>query len=335
MVRLSAAICAGLCALMLASISPAASAQTTASDRETARMLMIEGRKAESSGDFRKALDAYKGADAIMRVTTTGLSVAKMQAAVGLLVEAHDTAIRVARIPRATDEDSVIVQARGEAIALAAELDAKIPTVRVVVEGAPESASILLEIDGRMVPPNLSKYPRALNPGKHHIAVRAPGSKPVERDIVLKEGERNEVQVTLDPAAATDSGEPPPAKIASTGNASRPTPWITYAGFGVGAAGFVVGSATGLLTLSKASSIKNDCQDNRCPPSREDDGDSAKTLATISNVSFGIAAIGVGVGLYGLLSDEGQEAGSPDDRAVSTRVRPIVGLGAVGFEGAF
>jgi len=333
--RLSAAIGAGLCALMLASISPAAFGQTTASDRETARMLMIEGRKAELNGDFRKALDAYKGADAIMRVTTTGLSVAKMQAASGMLVEAHDTAIRVARIPRTVDEDPVLAQARGEAIALAADLDAKIPTVRVVVEGSRDGASILLEIDGRMVAPNLTKYPRALNPGKHHIAVRGPGSEPIERDVDLKEGERIDLRIVLKPAVTTDGAAPPPVSVAAADHTAHRTQRITYAGFGVGAAGFVVGSATGLLTLSKASSIKNDCNGNQCPASREDDGDSANTLATISNVSFGIAAIGVGVGLYGLLSDGGQEGYAPNEPSASTSVRPLVGLGTVGFEGVF
>ena len=133
-----------------------------------------------------------------------------------------------------------------------------------------------------------------------------------------------------EPAAPSDGGS-----VATADTASRPTPWLTYGGFGVGAAGVLVGSVTGALTLSKASGIKSDCEGNQCPPSREADGNSAKSLATVSNVSFAIGAIGIGVGIYGLLSGEGGREEAATTRPTGVRVRPVLGLGTVGIVGGF
>ena len=73
-----------------------ARAEPSASDKETARGLMATGRADRSNHDLAGALKAFTGADAIMHVPTTGLEVAKAQIDLGLLVEARDTALRVA-----------------------------------------------------------------------------------------------------------------------------------------------------------------------------------------------------------------------------------------------
>jgi hypothetical protein len=51
--------------------------------------------------------------------------------------------------------------------------------------------------------------------------------------------------------------------------------------------------------------------------------DSANTFATISNVGFGVAIVGVAVGVYGLVTSKprGGDAGVPFVRARTTAVR--------------
>ena len=78
-------------------LSARASAEPSAAERDTARGLMAEGRSDRENGDLQDALRAFLGADAIMHVPTTGLEVARTQAALGLLVEAWTTALRVSR----------------------------------------------------------------------------------------------------------------------------------------------------------------------------------------------------------------------------------------------
>src|SRR4051794_22145874 len=89
-------------ALLLGQVGRA-SAEPTASGKETARGLMTEARDLRDKNDLRGALSRFQAADAIMRVPTTGLEVARTEAALGLLVEARDTIHRVLAIPAEKD----------------------------------------------------------------------------------------------------------------------------------------------------------------------------------------------------------------------------------------
>jgi len=61
--------------------------------------MMDAGHARREANDHERALAQFQGADAIMHVPTTGLEVAREQAALGLLNEARDTVRRVLRIP--------------------------------------------------------------------------------------------------------------------------------------------------------------------------------------------------------------------------------------------
>jgi hypothetical protein len=77
----------------------ALAAEPTAADRETARTLLIDGREKLSAGDAKGALQSFQAAHAIMGVPTTGLDLARAQAALGDLVGARATALGVASPP--------------------------------------------------------------------------------------------------------------------------------------------------------------------------------------------------------------------------------------------
>jgi len=109
----------------------------------------------------------------------------------------------------------------------------------------------------------------------------------------------------------------------------------------------VVGSITGALSLSKTSAIKSspECTGNVCNPSEDGDLSSAKTLATLSTVSFVAAGVGAVVGIVGLFTG-GSSAPAPSDHAARLRGRdpgfhgrvrlePSFGLRSVGLRGEF
>ena len=73
-------------------------AEPSASDRDTARALVIDGRAKLAAKDHEGAYKAFKAAHAIMGVPTTGLDLAKAEEALGLLVEARTTALDVTRM---------------------------------------------------------------------------------------------------------------------------------------------------------------------------------------------------------------------------------------------
>jgi hypothetical protein len=101
----------------------------------------------------------------------------------------------------------------------------------------------------------------------------------------------------------------------------------------VGGAGLVVGSVTGALAFSKAS----DCPNKVC--ATQSDLDSAKSMATISTIGFGVGIVGVAVGTILLLtgnhSEEAPPAAASAHRARKLALEPWIGANSAGLMGAF
>lgn len=201
-------------ALALAGLSAAseAIAEPTSADKETARHLLKEGDEKFEARDFAGALKAYQAAHAIMQVPTTGLSLAKAQIERGLLVEARDTLLQVARSTKEPGETPAFSRARDEATALAQRLAERIPSLTLVVEGAPSDASVDVAIDGVAVPEAASGAPRKVNPGAHALTAYAKGFKPVSRSVNLREGDNEKVALKL----VAGEGAPPPIAAGSS-----------------------------------------------------------------------------------------------------------------------
>jgi hypothetical protein len=297
---------------------------------------MDQGDAAMSKKDYAAALKAYQTADQLMKVPTTGLAVARAQAEGGKLLEARDTALRVTRIPVKDGEPGVFATARSEASALADGLAARIPSLTVTVDGGPVGGA-RVTIDGVELPPSLLGVARKLNPGKHRVIATAPGHAEARAEVNLAERAGESVVLKLEPAAGAEGPGPvvaPGPVTDSGGDDGRGLSPLVYVGFGVGAAGIAVGSITGLMSLSKASSAKEQCDGNTCPTSAQDDADSSKTLANISNVGFGVGLVGIGIGIYGLLSS-GSSGSESQPMARARPVEPLVGARFVGVRGSF
>jgi hypothetical protein len=315
-----------------------AAAQPTAADKETARSLMDQGDKAFEAKDFNAALKHYSAAHSIMKVPTTGIEVARTQAALGQLIEARELALEIGRGTSQPNEPRAFAKARTEAKNLADSLSPRIPSVQVKVSGVPEGAPVRVVVDGTELPAEAASSPRKVNPGAHTVAVSSPGYSEVTGNVEVKETESKIVEVTLkaagaaaDGASAVSSSGTPGSDQGTSSGEGGGLPALAYVGFGVGAAGLIAGSVTGVLSLSKASSAKDQCEDNRCPPAAQDDIDSSKSLGTISNIGFIVGGVGIGVGVYALLTGGGDEPAT----GRRPRVRPRVGLGFVGIDGRF
>jgi hypothetical protein len=106
-----------------------------------------------------------------------------------------------------------------------------------------------------------------------------------------------------------------------------------YVAFGVAGAGLIVGGITGALAFSKAA----DCPNKVCET--QSDLDSAKSMATISTVGFGVGIAGVAVGTILLLTGKNSsETASPRAKhqpAPKLAVHPWFGVSSVGVTGSF
>jgi hypothetical protein len=323
--------------------SALAYAEPSAAEKETARGLMTQGRAQRSSGDVKGALKSFQAADSIMHVPTTGYELAKTQEAAGLLVEARDTALRVARMPVQPDEAAPFAEARTNAQQLGDDLAERIPTLKITVTGAADGEDPLVSVDGGR-PASLSVLGLGVrvDPGHHTVSAKTPhGAAKQEVDVAEKESKDVPLALVASAGGAPDDGSQTPANP-PPGNGDTPPDTttsekshaLTYVGFGVAGAGVLVGTITGILTLSKKSSAKSGCTNDLCPPSTYDDIDSAHSFATVSTISFIVAGVGATVGVLSmLLGNDSTPAATPTP--AEARVTPWIGLGSAGVRGTF
>lgn len=331
--------------LLLSLVTGTSLAQPDDDERQKARALMDEGQAAGWRQDHAGALEKYRAADAIMKVPTTGLAVARSLAALGRLIEARDKALKVKDIPVKAGEPPVFQEARDDAARLAESLAGRIPTLELVIRGAVDPGDLEILVDGTRLSDAEAALPRELDPGSHQVVVAAKGRPRVEKQVSLVVGARKTLEIRLsdEPAPATPAAVPAPTRAPTAAptrerrrvlvrTADPGTSPLVPIGFGTAAAGLVVGSVAGVVSIRQAQEAEDECSGNVCPPDAQAEIDNSKRWATVSNVGFGVAAAGAVVGVIGLFSSGSRER-SPAARA--PRVEPRVGARFVGVGGKF
>jgi hypothetical protein len=312
-------------------------AEPTAAEKETARGLMTQGRAQRTSGDLKGALKSFQAADTIMHVPTTGYEVAKTQEGAGLLVEARDTALRVTRMPVQPGEAAPFAEARTNSQQLSDDLAERIPTLKITVTGAADGEDPLVSVDGgKPAPLSVLGLGARVDPGHHSVTAKtAHGAAKQEVDVAEKESKDVTLALVATEGPAVDDTQPPPGPgtdtppDTTTGGKSHA---LTYVSFGVAGAGVVVGTITGILTLSKKSAAG--CTNDMCPSATWNDINSAHSFATVSTVSFIVAGVGAVVGVLSMALGNDSTPPAPPPPA-EARVTPWIGLGSAGVSGTF
>jgi hypothetical protein len=317
-----------LLALVLVASTARADGPTSA-QKETARGQMQLGDQSFAAGDFSRALDAYRSADAIMGVPTTAWAVGKTYARLGKLVEAVDALQRAKLHPKRPGEPDVFAKARAQAAELDADLARRIPTIVITVRGPGSSDEVTLYIDGAPVERATSSLPQRVNPGAHAVEARAEGYTSAEQTIDVTEGERAAVELVLArervETAAPSGEETPPGEEESAGTAMT----VAFVGFGVAGAGLVAGVITGALSYTRAKELEERCPGGVCSESDRGEQESIIALANGSNASLAVGGVGLAVGIGALIFALQTE---PDAAAP---VEPVIGLGSMGVRGSF
>ncbi|MET0386782.1 MAG: hypothetical protein ABW321_12525 [Polyangiales bacterium] len=307
------------CFCLLIGSAAEVAAEPSAAERETARSAMDEGDRLRAAGELAPALVHYKAAHAIMHVPTTGIEVARTQAALSQLVEARASALDTANLPPAAAEPAVFASARKAASQLAAELEPRIPAITTVVDPAVEYT---LTIDDVQLPATARTLPFRTNPGPHTVTVAAPGYARVVEQVHLIEAERRSVRVMLLHAPAT----PEPRRVTSSPPGPQPTPAAPpsrnrrppltdadesaihagqlrgYIALGLGGAVLGAGIVSGIVSLDQTDALERQCTPGGCPASSADRLSTANTLANLANIGIPLGLLAVGYGLYELLA---------------------------------
>jgi hypothetical protein len=278
------------------------------------------------------ALEKFKAADAIMRVPTTGLEVARTYVALGKLVEARDALASVARIPECPGDPPPFVEARAQARKLDEDLAPRIPALRLNLKGGAAGAPTQVKVDDVAVPEAALAAPRRVNPGRHVVVAR---QGKLEATQQVDVAERDIKDVDLELVAPQGPTPPPPVEVRASGPIVPKT--VAWIALGVGAVGLGVGAVTGLMASSAKSDAEKGCVNNKCPPATYPDLDRASSMATVSTIGFIVGGVGVAVGVFGLLTQPNEttndkEKDKPNDKA---HVSPWIGVGSAGLSGEF
>jgi hypothetical protein len=236
------------------------------------------------------------------------------------------------------------------------EVEKALPSVVLTAKdaGGVDLVNVRVSVDGKPLLTGLDGQGVAVNPGPHTFVFDGPNGAHVERQALIKEGEKNQgVAVVL---SLSRPSPPPPLPTAPPEGASTPTApaptmqpqaseqpssgggwsrgtahtWAFVSG-GLGIAGIGAGTVFGLLTLSAWSSAKSACGGNasQCTDasSAQSHRSTAESDATISTVGF--IAGGVFLAAGAVLYFTGQEqAASP---AASVTAVPSVAPGQAGL----
>ncbi|MSP26094.1 MAG: hypothetical protein EXR75_13235 [Myxococcales bacterium] len=282
---------------------------------------MDRGYQKLGRGEHEGALADFRGADALMNVSSTGLAVALALEKLGRLIETREKLLDVGRLAGASGEASALREAREKADKLQFELADRIPSLEFHVSGLAAGVLAAITVDGAAVPPGTMSLPRKVNPGKRVVRATAAGFQPLSVEVSVAERETKKVPLAFILAAANDAD-------GSDGSGGAPMiSTFMWIGGGLATVGVLAGGVAGGLSLGAASDAKAGCINNLCPAANEAHRDSALNLAHISTGSFALASVGAGLFAYGLLFE------SPllgDDG-----VRPMFGLGTAGIAGSF
>lgn len=327
-----------LSSLALIAWSSAAFAQSQAENMAAARSLGIAGVELADQGKCKEALEKLERAEALYHAPSILGRLGECQVEVGKIVLGTENLNRVVReqLPANAPQAFVIAQERAKKV-----LERALPRIAyLTVRVEPQTVGAQVTVGGTPVPAALLGAERPTDPGVHEVVANAAGYNAAKTSVTLAEGSHQQVSLvlTVDPNAAaavpaavvapvTPAAAPTQPDAAAPAS-SGPNRTAAYVAFGVGGAGLLTGTITGILAMTKEGSLE--CPDNHCPPAEHDALDSAKTLATISTIGFGVGLAGAATGVVLWMTGSKAEAS-----VGSVRARPWIAGHTMGLEGSF
>ncbi len=308
-----------LLALAVASVTPPGRAQ----EADKALSAGHAGLERYQAGDWNEALALFRAADRLAHSPVFTLYMARCERNLGRLLAARVLLLRLADENVSPDAPTAWRRALDDARRDLAELNAKIPSITLRIEGAAGPARVTL--DGRVLGSEEQRDPISLDPGEHVIEVEASGRRRRERVRVVEGGGTLAVVLTLvGPSNETGPSPQPAAPKAVSPARERPAegppvaPWVAL---GIGALGVAAGSVLGVVAASRTSGFEDRCRGDRCLASDADEGAAAKRFADASTIAFVIGGVGLGTGVVLLLAGGEKEHASPKGAMVGTALR--------------
>lgn len=251
-------------------------------------------------GDARTACDRFEESYRLEAKPGTALNLGNCREQLGQIASAWQRFQEAAQTLPKEDARRPIAKERAAALA------GKVPKLTLRVPAGAEGWVVLR--DGVELGSASLNLALPVDPGSHRIEVRAPGRAPALTTVDLSPSEQREVVLTAGMAEAATKTEPREEVVAASppapSSSHRTLGWVLG---GVGVAGVATSLVTGAVVLSKDSTVDRECVDKRCTPAGLDAADSGRTFSTVSTIAAIAGVASLGVGIYFLVSDSGNE----------------------------
>lgn len=270
-------------------------------DSVRAEALFDEGRRLMAAGDYASACPKFADSQALDPAPGTALNLAACYERAGKLASAWEAY----KLARSTAETAGQAGRASAAKKKAAELEPKIPRIRLVVPPEARVADLSVRVDGQPTRPSEWEIALPFDGGGHDVEVSAPGKKTWTSHVDLKTSEETLV-VTV--PLLDDAGAPaqnPPALVTAPGAAPDLPPALPPAanpadadaangrtrrivGLVIGGTGIVaigVGGAIGLVAKSQYDKAQGESG-----PAQDSDSLTALGTARAANVVLGVGA---------------------------------------------
>lgn len=187
-----------------------------------------------------------------------------------------------------------------------------LPTVVFSVrEDGRDLTNVEILCDGNLLIETLDGKALPVNPGLHNFTFNIPGLAPEERQLLIREGERNRIiNVDFGSPHKSDSSPspPPPSSGVKTVLPAPParTGALAYSLVGVGALGVAGFTVFGLLGHSRQGELERTC----APNCQSGQIDSVRTQYVLADTCLGVGLVSLGFATYLFVKSHGQS--SPD-----------------------
>lgn len=172
----------------------------------------------------------------------------------------------------------------------------RLPKLRVSLQEPLDT--VVVQIDETVMGPAVLGVLTPLDPGLHHVRVSAQNRTPWEWRGTLAEGQKLELEATLEPPAPVDPCVVAPEKCAARKTeplAEKRWSPVSWGALGVGGVSLTISLVTGILALGAKSTFENECIPSRnyCtdPAQGASDLDRFKALAWTSTITLGIGVV--------------------------------------------
>ncbi len=298
--------------LVWASQSTPAHGQTE-SHLSTAREIAKQGLSAFDQGRYAEAADLLERAFQVVQVPTLAVSCARALVKIQKPMKAAEMYMRAINLTPQKDWAAVQFEMQKTAAQEREQLLPRIPRLSIDLQGA-KPEEVELEVDGTPLPTALLAAPQMVEPGTREVVGRR-GSEEVRVKVELAEGEQKKASLVFgaSPApipavpALAPTSEPPTSAPASV--APEPTKdgklqrTAGYVSLGVGGAGLLFGTVTGIFTMLKDGDLDDGgCRGNECYVDQKSEVDSFNTYRTLSTVGFVVGLVGTAAGATLLLT---------------------------------